>query len=76
MNIRICEHKGILLPKSSYSLIRERSRDNDHRVKGDDFKILFRATYVSGLRIGESLYIFKEKATLDNKETAAKLLLI
>ena len=44
-------------------MIRNHSRDKDHFIKDDSFRILFRAANKYDLRIAETLNIIQKKQT-------------
>lgn len=43
----------MILMNLSFSVISEHSRDNDHVIRGEDCKILYRVSFASDLRIAE-----------------------
>ncbi len=74
----MCEHKGISFRTNKplfnprYSIIREHSLQSDPCYK-DDFKILYRSRNTTKLRLAESLFIHKNKRSLNNNESAVTL---
>ena len=54
-------------------MIREHALEQDHRFNEENFKIVFRARQAMDVRIAESLFIFKNKPTINNQESAGKL---
>ncbi len=61
---------------TSYSKIREHSQTLDHKFNKTDFKILYKAKNNSELRVGESLFIHKNRPSLNSNETAVTLNII
>ena len=82
LKIRMSEHRGVSyrtnanITNPSFSRIREHAKDHSHRIREEDFEILFRAKHTSELRIAESLLIIKEKPNLNGTELATKLLIM
>ena len=79
LTIRIAEHKGfsyrsgIQLLNPSASMIRDHSRNQDHLIKEEGFRILYKAKNRFDLRIAETLNIIEQKPSLNSNETAVKL---
>ena len=73
LKIRISEHKGRSyrtgrpLSNPNFSVIRNHSREKDHIIRDEDFKILYRSNH-SDLRIVESLFIYKQQPQLNVNE--------
>ena len=73
LKIRISEHKGRSyrtgrpLTNPNFSVIRNHSREKDHIIRDEDFKILYRSNH-SDLRIVESLFIYKQQPQLNVNE--------
>ena len=79
LTIRIAEHKGFSfrtgkqLANPNASMIRDHSRRQDHLIRDEAFKILFKANNKFELRIAETLNIIESKPTLNSNDTAIKL---
>ncbi len=58
-----------------YYKIREHSIQEDHVIRDNSFRILFRAHNKSDLRIAETSGMLDHKTELNNNETVTKLLL-
>ncbi len=57
----------------SYSKIREHSHTLDHMYNETDFKILYKARNDSELRVAESLFIHKNRPSLNSNEPSVTL---
>ena len=79
LKTRVCQHLGISDRTGRMSLSPPQSSVRDHSLQCDtpfsisDFSILGRAQTAMDLRILESLHIFKERPTLNGKNSAAPL---
>jgi len=82
LKIRIFEHRGFSfrtnkqLMNPSFSKIRDHSHTLDHVYNETDFKILYRARNSSELRVAESLFIHRNRPSLNSNETAVTLNII
>ncbi len=76
LKIRVCEHRKISfrtneqLFNPSYRIITEHSLQSDHCYKEEDFTIVHRARNTTELRLAASLFIHKNKPSLNNIESA------
>ncbi len=60
----------------SFSKIRDHSHTLDHMYNETDFKILYKARNSNELRVAESLFIHRNRPSLNSNETAVTLNII
>ncbi len=58
---------------ATYSKIREHSPTLDHMYNETDFKIVYKAKNNSELRVAESLFIHKNRPSLNSNESSVTL---
>ena len=82
LKTRVCQHLGIsdrtgrMMTSPSQSSVRDHSHQCDTPFSITDFSIIGRAHTAMDLRILESLHIFKERPSLNGKNSAVPLRIV
>ena len=79
LSLRIAEHKGVssrtgkTLSNPPFSPIRTHTRDLNHTLLDQDFKILMKAVHPSDTKLLESLFILHKKPELNLQSSSSQL---